>query len=63
MSKLLIGLVLGSYLIGFTSSAADEKVQRAESAAHSDLSSKATILDTDGSVLREGNPHWHCVPG
>ncbi|GEM81183.1 hypothetical protein [Vibrio superstes] len=63
MSKLLIGIVLGSYLIGFTSSAADEKVQRAESAAHSDLSSKATILDTDGSVLREGSPHWHCVPG
>ncbi|XAW88091.1 hypothetical protein ABDK09_01335 [Vibrio sp. CDRSL-10 TSBA] len=40
----------------------DEKIQRAESAAHSDLSSMATIVDTDGSVLREGN-HWHCMPG
>lgn len=41
----------------------EENIHRAESAAHSDLSSKATILDTQGNVLRKGNSHWHCVPG
>ncbi|MGF1719627.1 hypothetical protein L4D20_06220 [Vibrio kyushuensis] len=50
-------------LIGFTAQAEVTKIERAESAAHEDLSSIATVLDTDGSVLREGSPHWHCVPG
>lgn len=50
-------------LVGCVATAEDTKIERAESAAHADLSSQATILDTDGSVLRAGNSHWHCVPG
>ncbi len=39
------------------------KIMRAESAAPSDVSSQATILDTDGTVLREGTSDWICYPG
>ncbi|WP_315917683.1 hypothetical protein [Vibrio fluvialis] len=46
-----------------TASMEEDKVMRAESAAHTDLSSTATIMDTDGTVLRKGSSHWHCMPG
>jgi len=38
-------------------------IQRAESAAHSDVSSTATIMAADGTVLREGTSDWICYPG
>jgi hypothetical protein len=50
-------------LMTYTVWAQSLKVERAESAAHSGLSAKATILDTDGNVLRQGNADWHCTPG
>jgi hypothetical protein len=40
-----------------------DKTNRAKSAAHSDLSAKATIIDTDGSVIKEGSGDWLCMPG
>ncbi len=44
-------------------SAADTKLARAMSAAPSDVSGAATIVDVDGTVLREGTNGWTCIPG
>lgn len=41
----------------------DEKIKRAMSAAPADISSEATIVDMDGTVLREGSNGWTCMPG
>lgn len=39
------------------------KVARAMSAAPSDISAAATIVDADGTVLRAGTNGWTCFPG
>lgn len=41
----------------------EAKIARAMSAAPSDVSSGATILDADGTVLRQGSNGWTCFPG
>ncbi len=38
------------------------KIKRAMSAAPSSISEFATILDSDGSVLRAGSNGWTCLP-
>lgn len=43
--------------------AVDAKIARAMSAAPSDISGAATIVDVDGTVLREGANGWTCIPG
>ena len=58
-------------LVGITffsiASAGDEpkatKIARAESAAPASVSAEATIIDVDGTVLREGTNGWTCLPG
>ncbi|MFY0690370.1 MAG: hypothetical protein JXR14_00445 [Paracoccaceae bacterium] len=40
-----------------------EKIARAMSAAPSDISANATIMDVDGTILREGSNAWVCLPG
>lgn len=42
---------------------ADVKIARAMLAAPENISADATILDVDGTVLREGNNGWSCFPG
>ena len=39
------------------------KIARAMSAGPSDISAAATILDADGTVLRQGTNAWTCFPG
>ena len=39
------------------------KIARAMSAGPSDISAAATILDADGTVLRQGTNGWTCFPG
>jgi len=39
------------------------KIARAESAAPASVSAGATIMDVDGTVLREGSNGWTCLPG
>lgn len=39
------------------------KIARAESAAPASISADATIVDVDGTVLREGSNGWTCLPG
>ena len=41
---------------------AEEKIARAMSAAPSAVSAEAAIVDTDGTVLREGSNGWTCLP-
>ncbi|AVX06201.1 hypothetical protein MXMO3_03698 (plasmid) [Maritalea myrionectae] len=41
----------------------DDKIARAMSAAPSDVSAEATIMDVDGTILREGTNDWVCLPG
>lgn len=47
---------------GFAESTHD-KIARAMLAAPSDISAQATIIDVDGTVLREGTNGWVCLPG
>lgn len=39
------------------------RIARAESAAPASISAEATIVDVDGTVLREGSNGWTCLPG
>ena len=41
----------------------ETKIARAVSAAPSDISDKATIIDVDGTILRKGSNGWTCMPG
>jgi len=41
----------------------EDRIARAMSAAPSDISEDATIVDVDGTVLREGTNGWTCMPG
>ncbi|WP_290887038.1 hypothetical protein [Hoeflea sp.] len=42
---------------------AEDKIARAVSAAPSDISDDATIMDVDGTILRKGSNGWVCLPG
>ena len=42
---------------------AEEKIKSAMSAAPTRISADATIAEFDGTVLREGNNKWTCLPG
>lgn len=42
---------------------AEAKIARAMSAAPSDISAQATIMDVDGTILRQGSNEWVCLPG
>ncbi len=41
----------------------ETRIARAMSAAPTDISANATIVDVDGTVLREGSNGWTCMPG
>jgi len=62
-------LTLVFCLIGFSGAIAaeeeskDAKIARAMSAAPSSISADATIMDVDGTILREGSNGWTCIPG
>lgn len=40
-----------------------EKVARAQSAAHPDISKDATVMAVDGKILKRGSNGWTCMPG
>jgi hypothetical protein len=56
---------LGTLLTALAEEAetADDKIARAMTAAPTAISAKATIIDVDGTVLREGSNGWTCLPG
>ncbi len=41
----------------------EDKIARAITAAPSDITDDATIMDVDGTVLRAGTNGWVCLPG
>jgi len=66
MNSLLTTLFISMCLFLSSMTYADsdnQKITRAKGAAQTDLSAKATIVDTDGSILKAGSTHWQCVPG
>jgi hypothetical protein len=62
--NILVGAVmLVAALPSFADESAATKITRAMSAAPSNISAGATIMDVDGTVLREGDNGWTCMPG
>ena len=63
MNKLLlVPLAFGVCLSGFSAIAGEDQIKKAESAAPAAVSGDATIMLTDGTVLREGTNIWTCFP-
>lgn len=66
MKSLSIVLPLVVTAVLPVSSIADEskqtKIERAMSAAPSSISENATIMDTDGTLLKQGTNDWTCLP-
>ena len=56
-----LGLSLGA--VAEDGESANTKIARAMSAAPSSVSADATIMDVDGTILREGSNSWTCIPG
>jgi len=46
----------------FAGDGSEAKIARAMSAAPDSISAQATIMDSDGTVLREGSNGWTCMP-
>jgi hypothetical protein len=66
-NRLSLGLAVACCLAAITAPAlADDataaRIAQAESAAPDFISKKATIMETDGTVLREGTNGWTCLP-
>ncbi|WP_448564330.1 hypothetical protein [Thalassotalea ganghwensis] len=64
LSSMFIVSLASLYVVSGYSYADDSqsKINRAMSAAPDAISGQALILDTDGSVLRQGNNGWTCLP-
>lgn len=52
-----------SSALGADEESVDAKIARAASAAPASISDNATIMDVDGTLLREGTNGWTCLPG
>lgn len=58
--------VVGAFIItlaAFAQETAETKIARAMSAAPTNVSGEATIVDVDGTLLRQGTNGWTCMPG
>ncbi len=62
-------LVIAAIVFSFPENAEDaiestqDKIARAMLAAPESIAAAATIMDVDGTLLREGNNGWTCFPG
>ena len=69
--NLVVALAAGALFAGPTlanhhmsaKESTNDKIRRAISAAPLMIAEKATVLDMDGSVLRQGSNGWTCYPG
>jgi hypothetical protein len=64
---LVVATIIGILLLAVESFAETDgtrqaKIARAMQAAPASISKNATIVDTDGTVLRAGSNSWHCFP-
>ena len=55
-------LMTGAATASFAESV-EAKIARALTAAPSDITDDATIMDVDGTILRTGTNDWVCLPG
>ena len=62
ITTLLTASVVSIAVIGSAETVAD-KIARSITAAPADITDNATIMDVDGTVLREGTNRWVCMPG
>lgn len=59
----ILSIVLLSAATVSNAEIAEAKIARAISAAPSDITNEATIMDVDGTILRSGTNRWVCIPG
>ena len=57
----LASLILVNLGSAFAGESAAAKISRAQSAAPAAISGDATIMDSDGTILREGSNGWTCM--
>lgn len=62
---MLIAIFLSTAVVALAGGmeSVETKIQRAMSAAPADITTKATIMDVDGTILRQGTNGWTCTPG
>ncbi|SEN03453.1 hypothetical protein SAMN04488077_11137 [Roseovarius tolerans] len=59
----ILSIVLLSGATVSNAETTEAKIARAISAAPSDITNEATIMDVDGTILRSGINRWVCIPG
>lgn len=59
----ILAISLASAATLANAESAEEKIARSMTAAPSDISDNATVMDVDGTLLREGTNGWTCFPG
>ena len=59
----LFFLGLSSLVFAEDQESVEAKIERATSAAPASVSAEATVMDVDGTILREGSNGWTCIPG
>lgn len=59
---ILFASLFGTTAFGGEESAED-KIARAQSAAHPAISKDASVMDVDGTMLKKGTNGWVCMPG
>ncbi len=59
----LLAFVVTSACAAESEESVEQKIARSITAAPSDITDKATFMDTDGTILREGTNGWVCLPG
>jgi hypothetical protein len=62
-AAVMIGLTAQSGIAEDHAESAADKIARAMQAAPESISAEATIMDVDGTLLREGTNGWTCFPG
>lgn len=58
----IAALALASASFTAAGQSRQEKIARAKQAAPASITEHATIIDTDGTVLRQGSNGWTCMP-
>ncbi len=61
-SPLFVVAVFSFAISASAEESTQDKITRALSAAPSDVSDQATVMDGDGTILREGTNGWTCLP-
>ena len=60
--KILTLISLLSVHVGVIAESSETKIHRAMAAAPQSISLKATIVDSDGAMLKKGSNGWTCMP-